>query len=135
MSIHYLVPKPGADPLGGPEGPWPPQLGQGAPARGKCPQFWCKITLSAPAGGQKCPPFGADHVTPRHTHPLPPEPQAARVVARARRGALHFCLAPPALILWISPCKRRKLRICSIKLSRAEQIQPAKGHPNVIAGS
>ncbi len=33
--------KPGADPVGGPEGPWPPP-----PALAKCPRFWTKCPLN-----------------------------------------------------------------------------------------
>ncbi len=51
----------GADPVGGPEGPWPP------PAEAKCPRFWAKclqiwakyphLHQSAPRIWAKCPPF------------------------------------------------------------------------------
>ncbi len=43
---------PGADPVGGPEGPWPPQLWQSAPHFGpNAPWIWAKI----PSFAWKCP--------------------------------------------------------------------------------
>ena len=63
---HWHRGPPGADPLGGPEGPWPPQLGQGAPTRResapdfgrkycKVPQLECKSAPNLGANDVKCP--------------------------------------------------------------------------------
>ena len=63
MLYRILPNKSGADPLGGPQGPWPPQLGQGAPTQGEsAPDFGKKYCSVPQLEGKSAPNLGANDV-------------------------------------------------------------------------
>ncbi len=121
----------GTDPVGGPEGPWPPQLEQNAPDFGpNAIQIWAKcphLHQSAPQIWAKCPPKCPGFVQERpQMHHLgdkfskfsgggPPDPPnivfRLRIIhSNANWATQHpwvicplISLAPPAPSFWISP--------------------------------